>query len=292
MKLWKLNPFVRNALHFLYKPKGHPVYIADFHIIYIDSGEIYIRCGGKDIRLPKGSLIHLPSGSVYELYLPKGHESDYPLLAVVDFDLTQCDNTHTKIKYPIEATEGMQYGKTTEDTELSDIAEDDSFLSEVHVFENAQSFRYLMLKLIEEFRNEHYLYRELCSCTMKEILIRLHREANTKKIDATALTNELKSYLEANFSTPIDNESLAGRYGYHVNSLERLFRQSTGTTIRQYVISLRLAEAKRLLSETSMPISDIAKTVGFGNYSYFSDYFRNNVGMSPAEFRKQLQNTV
>jgi len=108
----------------------------------------------------------------------------------------------------------------------------------------------------------------------------------------TTSVDSLKRYLEANFTDHIDNASLAGRFGYHVNSLERLFRQSTGTTIRQYVLSLRLAEAKRLLGETGMPISDIARTVGFGNYSYFSDYFRVHVGMSPAAYRKQLQNIV
>jgi len=104
MKLWKLNPFVRNALHFLYKPKGYPVYIADFHIIYVDSGEMYIRCNGKDMYLPKGSLIHLPSGSVYELYLPNGHETEHPMLAVVDFDLTQEYNSHTKKSIPKNST--------------------------------------------------------------------------------------------------------------------------------------------------------------------------------------------
>jgi len=291
MKLWKLNPFVRNALHFLYKPRGYPVYIADFHIIYVDNGEMNIRCSGKDMHLPKGSLIHIPAGSVYELYLPSGQD-ELPLLAVVDFDLTQSDNSYKKIKYPTKHTDGMPCKAPTEIAELSDISEDDSFLSEIHIFENAQYLRYLMIKLIEEFRNERPLYRELCSCIMKEIIINLHRALSSKKSDMTTSVDSLKRYLEANFTDHIDNASLAGRFGYHVNSLERLFRQSTGTTIRQYVLSLRLAEAKRLLGETGMPISDIARTVGFGNYSYFSDYFRVHVGMSPAAYRKQLQNIV
>ena len=292
MKLWKLNPFVRNALHFLYKPKGYPVYIADFHIIYVDSGEMYIRCEGKDMYLPKGSLIHLPAGSVYELYLPKGHETDYPMLSVVDFDLTQGYNSYTKIKYPEMFDENTNYGDPLEASELADIAEDDSFLSKVHIFENAQSVRYLMLKLIEEFGKEQPLFREFCSCTMKEILLHLHRENRPRSTDIASVAENLKEYLEDNFTLAIDNASLAGRYGYHPSSLERLFRDSTGTSIRQYVLSLRLAEAKRLLGESSMPISDIASAVGFGNYSYFSDYFRSRVGVSPAQFRKQLQHTV
>jgi len=149
-----------------------------------------------------------------------------------------------------------------------------------------------MLKLIEEFGREQPFFRELCSCTMKEIILHLHRENGLRSTDTASAAEDLKKYLDANFTLAIDNASLAGRYGYHPNSLERLFRDSTGTSIRKYVLSLRLAEAKRLLGESNMPISDIASAVGFGNYSYFSDYFRSRVGVSPAQFRKQLQHTV
>ena len=64
----------------------------------------------------------------------------------------------------------------------------------------------------------------------------------------------------------------------------RLFRRHFGLTPYQYVIRARLRHAILLLRETSMPVTDIAYEVGFGDLSNFVRTFRHHVGCTPGAF--------
>jgi len=61
----------------------------------------------------------------------------------------------------------------------------------------------------------------------------------------------------------------------------RLFKQATGRTPHQYVITCRMAYAKRLLVETDLPLSEIAPQVGCADQSHFTALFRKHVSMTP-----------
>jgi AraC family transcriptional regulator len=80
---------------------------------------------------------------------------------------------------------------------------------------------------------------------------------------------------------------LAGLCGVSPRHLMRAFRQSTGQTITEYAEDVRLRYAVRLLSDTDLPLGDIAGQVGFSALSGFSHAFRRAVGQSPSVFRRQ-----
>lgn len=65
----------------------------------------------------------------------------------------------------------------------------------------------------------------------------------------------------------------------------RLFKQATGRTPHQYVITCRMAYAKRLLVETDMPLSEIAPQVGCADQSHFTALFGKHVSMTPQVYR-------
>lgn len=66
----------------------------------------------------------------------------------------------------------------------------------------------------------------------------------------------------------------------------RRFKQHTGMTPSDYLTALRLQKSKKLLSETALPIKEIAYTCGFENEYYFSNFFKKHTLTSPSEFRK------
>ncbi|MCK5735095.1 MAG: helix-turn-helix transcriptional regulator, partial [Spirochaetaceae bacterium] len=66
----------------------------------------------------------------------------------------------------------------------------------------------------------------------------------------------------------------------------RLFKEEAGQSFKIYLNNLRIDEAKNLLSETTLPLIEIASRVGFEDQSYFSRVFRNVVGISPGRFRR------
>ena len=65
----------------------------------------------------------------------------------------------------------------------------------------------------------------------------------------------------------------------------RSFRRYTNKTPMQYIISLRIANAKMLLETTDYSIKEIGCIVGYDNPLYFSRLFSKYTGMSPAKYR-------
>lgn len=68
-----------------------------------------------------------------------------------------------------------------------------------------------------------------------------------------------------------------------------LFSQATGKTPHQYLIMRRIERAKRLLTESALPIIDISRQVGFTDQSYFTAVFRKHVATTPKAYRNDTQ---
>lgn len=79
----------------------------------------------------------------------------------------------------------------------------------------------------------------------------------------------------------------------HMNPsyLSQLFKQEMKTNFVDYVTNLRITEAKRLLTGTSLRISEVACRLGYNDIAYFSNMFRKLVGISPSEYRKEQANS-
>lgn len=69
--------------------------------------------------------------------------------------------------------------------------------------------------------------------------------------------------------------------------LSYLFKKETGMSLIKYITMIRMEKAKELLANTNNKIADIAKQVGYTNYSYFNIAFKNNVGVSPGTYREE-----
>ena len=69
--------------------------------------------------------------------------------------------------------------------------------------------------------------------------------------------------------------------------LSKIFRETYGTTVNNYLISKRITRAKQLLRFTDMTVDEVGAAVGMGDANYFSRMFRKVEGISPREYRKQ-----
>jgi LacI family transcriptional regulator, galactose operon repressor len=71
-------------------------------------------------------------------------------------------------------------------------------------------------------------------------------------------------------------------------SLEKRFRETIGRTILEEIQLVRLERAKRLLHDTSYPVSKVAEISGFGSTGYFIQFFQKRVGKTPRKYRVDL----
>ncbi len=93
-------------------------------------------------------------------------------------------------------------------------------------------------------------------------------------------------HIEACLVEPLTLEDLARAAGLSPFHFLRLFRRETGLTPHQYLIRARLRRAVSLLRDTSIPITEVAYEVGFGDLSNFVRTFHRQVGCPPQAFRR------
>lgn len=75
----------------------------------------------------------------------------------------------------------------------------------------------------------------------------------------------------------------------HMNPsyLSQLFKQHMNQNFVDYLMEVRIKEAKRLLSSTSLRISDISERLGYADLPYFSNIFKRVTGITPSEYRNR-----
>ena len=76
--------------------------------------------------------------------------------------------------------------------------------------------------------------------------------------------------------------SVAAKAGVSKNHLSWEFARETGETLTEYISRVRIEEAKRLFSSTSLKVYEVAEKVGFGNVEHFSRVFKKLAGASPS----------
>ena len=98
---------------------------------------------------------------------------------------------------------------------------------------------------------------------------------------------EVKSYLDEHYTEKIVLDDLAERFFINKFYMTRIFKETYGTTINNYLISRRITRAKQLLRFTDMTVDEIGNAAGMGDANYFSRMFRKVEGSSPREYRKK-----
>ena len=98
-----------------------------------------------------------------------------------------------------------------------------------------------------------------------------------------------KQYIKKHYREDIDRESIAAEIRLSPNYLSHLFHKECGKSIREYLNECRVMEAKRLLGNTSLTVTEIALSTGFNSIPYFSTVFKKYTDMTPAEYRNALE---
>ena len=93
-------------------------------------------------------------------------------------------------------------------------------------------------------------------------------------------------YLLHNFAQPLSLEDAAAFTGLSASHLSHLFRTVLGTSFSEYLISLRLHKAARLLLQSASSITDIGLDVGFSSTNMFIEHFRRHFGVTPGRYRR------
>ncbi|MBQ4545384.1 MAG: helix-turn-helix transcriptional regulator [Oscillospiraceae bacterium] len=123
------------------------------------------------------------------------------------------------------------------------------------------------------------LLRLICTEPAKDKPSRIFRKA-VKNINASV------KYIENNFSDKITIEQLCEIAGMSRRSFTKYFKEITGLTVTNFLMSARLNRAANLLAKTDMLHDEVAARTGLGDHSYLAVVFSKYTGITPGEFRK------
>lgn len=100
------------------------------------------------------------------------------------------------------------------------------------------------------------------------------------------LVDIIKGYLQSNVGKKISINDVCKRFSYSRSFVCKIFKEQTGESLITYFNRLKVEEAKRMLVETEMTVSEISETLGFSEAKYFGTVFKNQEGVSPMAYRE------
>ncbi|WP_158301911.1 helix-turn-helix domain-containing protein [Paenibacillus mesophilus] len=129
------------------------------------------------------------------------------------------------------------------------------------------------------------------------LLLRFCREivesATTQEDNKAAkIVIRMIDYIDANYMNDLYLEQVASEMNLSAKYISKLFKESTGTNLTEYISIKRIAEAKKLLMSTAMKNDEIAEKVGIVSRSTFFRLFKKYEGITPQDYRKMLQDGI
>lgn len=143
--------------------------------------------------------------------------------------------------------------------------------------------------LEEELRERCDGYRDAVAALLALMAVGVSRLATDVVADLRdnrePLLAEVFDVIEDGFAGALSLADVAAAVNLTPGHLTTTVRRRTGRTVQDWIVARRMAEARRLLSSTDVPVATIGRTVGFGDPGYFARVFGREHGVSPTAWR-------
>lgn len=118
------------------------------------------------------------------------------------------------------------------------------------------------------------------------MILSLSQNRNYDARDSTQVIERAKIIMRENLHKDIDVKGIASNLGKSYSWFRKFFKEYTGYAPAQYFQELKLRKAKELLTETNLPIKEIAYELNFSSIEYFLSFFKKRAKITPSEYRK------
>ncbi|HYH01767.1 MAG TPA: AraC family transcriptional regulator [Bacillota bacterium] len=152
---------------------------------------------------------------------------------------------------------------------------------------------YLFQQMCNEVRELHAGTETMLQAYLLQLLVnavRFRAQHQTQAFEHPSpmhkKISEIVQYINENYAEPLNLTAVAGRFFISSYHLSRSFKEATGFTFVEYLNSVRVKEAQRLLRESDFKVIRIAEQVGFGSIAHFGRVFKTLTGHSPLDYRK------
>lgn len=243
----------------------------DFYELYLFiSGNVTYLIEGKSYNLKSGNIILINSNELHQAKINSIEENYERIVLWINKDFLK--------------------SLSTPKTDLSYCFEDKNKPNVLNVnFEKQQNIRLLLNKLIalEDYTGigKDLLYKAY----IIELMINLNNFIFNDYLDLnidikkSSLIDGIIEYINNHIYEDITIDELSQKFYLSKFHLSREFKKYTGTTIHRFIIQKKLIEAKELILK-EIPVIEVYKKCGFGDYSNFFRAFKKEYGITPKDF--------
>lgn len=154
---------------------------------------------------------------------------------------------------------------------------------------NSDYVKKLMLEILKGIQTDYLIAETELSLHVYKLLLELLRPNLPKEKNENIHEENIQKvqdYITLHLNEKITVERLAAEIHMSTTHFSRVFKQQTGFSPYDYVLTARLNKAKEFLLKTDLSVAEIAYEAGFNSEANFVYFFTGNEGMSPGKFRK------
>lgn len=250
----------------VHEPAGH----FEYEMILVTEGEVTATIAHRTYKLRRGSLVFIGRLESHSFFIQNVPYSRY--VSILSSDRILADIRENELlSIFLLRPEGFRHVVQLKEADYAAL---------LPLFE----------QITREYQQQSEFYVAKCASLLHILLIELHRrrpEAFPRWTNSSTQTAVVAAqrYMTEHFRRPLTLDEVAAQTYVSRHTLSVMFRETVGMTFKDYLILLRIAEAKRLLVATDLTVSEIAEQVGYTNVNNFIKVFRDRVQTTPLQYR-------
>lgn len=243
-------------------------------LIYIESGVATQKINDIEFPVKKGDLVFINYGKAHSFRSDKGF-TFYDILLTPTFLSDELINSEN-------AMDLLSLGCFESFSDFTDEPKI-SFGSDEIVF-----IEHMISEMAKEYEWKKSGFEQALKGYITVLLIHIFRKMEKKNIflREKKIPTEILDYLDNNYNEKITVSNLAERCFYSPVYFSRIFSETYGITVTEYVLQKRFEKACMLLSTTKQTIEEVAQNSGYRDGAAIFRHFKKKLGITPGEYRK------
>ncbi len=246
-------------------------------LLYVADGTVNMYIGDMLCRAATGDILLIPRGTQYRP--GQGGECTY---YVFHFDMDELQQERTPglaVSTLDEGCEGFAYSfPHTKNNTVK--------LTTHFTPGNQAALRELVERAGRLDVTRDAGQKLLLDLYFRELLVTLALSGQ-EDAEMSATAKKIVRYIHDNIRRPISLETVAEEMYLSESYVARIFKRELRTSVGHYITRQKMRLGCAMLTNTDLPIAEIARQIGFANQYYFSSTFSRQMGMTPTAYRKR-----